>query len=241
MGARFEDGGDSWHTEEIRLPGVEDDEPDAARRGQDAADGPPGRAAGADPVFPLADTTRAGARAVGVSRRQRRQTLTFLAFFAVILLLGLLALAAYFGKVSLPVGSGKPTPLPTCPTVAPTLQAARDTSVNVYNASSRNGLALTVARELQKRGFRVPTSPANDPQKTPMTTMAVIRHGANGELAARTVAAVVAGPVTFAQDERPGTDVDLVLGTTFALKPSAKAGASASAAVPSASPTCVPG
>ncbi len=240
MGGRSDGDDDgSWGTEEIRLPGVEDDPADAApRRGPAAATDPRSTD---DPDFPLAVVTRPGTRSAGSGRRQRRQTLTFLAFFVLILLLGLLALAAYFGKIDLPMGSGKPTPLPTCPSTTPTVQAARDTSVNVYNASSRNGLALTVARELQKRGFRVPTSPSNDPAKTKVTTMAVIRHGANGELAARAVAAVVAGPVTLVADERPGSDVDLVLGQSFALKPAVKAGSSASAAAPSASPTCVPG
>jgi len=223
---------DAWSTEEIRLPGVENDGPDPQ---------PAARAAGprvvraADPeVFP----DRPG-RLGGATRRERRQTITFLAFFTLIIVLGLVALAAYFGKVDVGIGTGRSAPLPTCPSVAPSRQAYSDTSVHVFNASRRNGLALTVMRELQKRGFRVPSAPANDPRKTKVSTMAVIRHGPNGSLAAQTVATAVAGPVTYLQDERPGTDVDLVLGQTFKLTP-ATAGAKPTPSGPAAAATCVP-
>ncbi len=226
-----------WVTEEIRLPGV-DDEPDGAGAGPV---GPRGRMAtalpGAEPLAgapPAATVTRRD----GAARRERRQTLTFLALFLLIIAIGVLALLAYFGKVPMPVGSGKPTPLPTCPAAEPSVQAARDTSVNVYNASSRNGLALTVQRELQKRGFRSPTNPTND-KRTKVTTMAVIRHGPTGALAARTVAAQVAGEVTFVEDARAGADVDLVLGQTFALAPRVAASASPTVTV-AAKPTCQP-
>lgn len=219
---------DAWGTEEIRLPGAETDgpgEPQAAR-----AAGPRVVRAAEPEVF----TTRGDGR---TTRRERRQTITFLAFFIAIIVLGLVALAAYFGKLDVGIGTGRSGPLPTCPSVAPSVQAYSDTSVNVYNASTRNGLASTVMRELQKRGFRVPTAPAND-RKTKVSTMAVLRHGPNGLLAAQTVASAVGGPVTYVQDDRPGTDVDLVLGQTFKLAPMAKPSATPSGPAPDA--TCVP-
>ena len=120
---------DSWHTEEIRLPGTEDDGPGA--------------------VFPGSTAVRTDRPATterrGITRRERRQTITFLVFFSIIVVLGLLALAAYFGKLDFGVGSGKPAPLPTCPSTAPSL-APGAVSVNVYNASSRNGLAMVTMR-----------------------------------------------------------------------------------------------
>ncbi|MFN8081964.1 MAG: LytR C-terminal domain-containing protein [Kineosporiaceae bacterium] len=213
---------DSWHTEEIRLPGTEDDGPGA--------------------VFPGSTAVRTDRPATterrGITRRERRQTITFLVFFSIIVVLGLLALAAYFGKLDFGVGSGKPAPLPTCPSTAPSL-APGAVSVNVYNASSRNGLAMVTMRDLQKRGFKVPAAPANDPMKTKVTTMAVVRHGPTGDVAARVVAGAVAGEVTFVQDDRTTSDVDLVLGQTFKLKPVAGA-ASAAPSSPAAKPTCVP-
>lgn len=231
---------DAWRTEEI-TPGVTDYGPGpspARAAGARTDQGPsllPGPDASSTELFPSARRSRQG-----VTRRERRQTITFLAFFSVIVVLGLLALAAYFGKLDIGVGSGRPDPLPTCPPApSASLQSFADTSVNVYNASSRSGLAMTTMRDLQKRGFTVPSAPANDPLRAKVTTMAVIRHGPSGELAARTVASVVAGEVTYVRDDRPGTDVDLVLGQTFALKP-LSAAASPSPSGPAPSPTCVP-
>ncbi len=189
-------------------------------------------------------------------RRRRRQSITFAVFLLVVLGVGLLMLAAFQGRVTLPISDGKPVPLPTCgPAPAPTVQAFSDTSVHVFNASNRKGLALAVARDLQRRGFRVPSTPTNDPAKTQVTTLAVIRHGAKGGLAAHTLATVVAGPVTYQQDDRLGTDVDLVLGQTFALTPApsgtgrptaggtptaAAGGPAAGGAAAAASRTCEP-
>lgn len=221
------DDGEKWVAEEIRLPGDDAEHPDG--------DGPHE----AVPVG-MSASERRTLRALDAARRRRRQSLTFLISFALIVLLGLLALAAYFDKISLPFGSGRPEPLPTCPSAAPTVQALEDTSVHVFNASTRNGLALSVARELQKRGFVVASAPANDPQKTQMTAMAVIRHGPNGGLAATTVATVVAGEVKLVQDERTGPDVDLVLGQSFELAPPPSASPSPSPGAAAPSPTCVP-
>jgi hypothetical protein len=75
--------------------------------------------------------------------------------------------------------------------------------------------------------------------KTKVTTMAVVRHGPTGDVAARVVAGAVAGEVTFVQDDRTTSDVDLVLGQTVKLKPVAGA-ASAAPSAPAAQPTCVP-
>jgi hypothetical protein len=233
-GVAGRDDGDPRVTEEIRVPGERVDPPDGAGPGRVGSSGM------------SRDDIRAQ-RVRDAARRERRQTLTFLGFFALILILGGVALAAYYEKISLPLDSGRPAPLPTCPSVAPSIQAPADTSVRVFNASNRNGLAMSVTRELQKRGFVVPSAPANDPQKTQMTAMAVIRHGPNGLLSARTVATVVAGEVQLVQDERTGSDVDLVLGATFQLAPgpsptpsSSPGGPSPSPGGPAPSPTCVP-
>ncbi len=94
-----------------------------------------------------------------------------------------------------------------------------------------------MVRELQKRGFQIPDPPANDPGKTKVTTMAVIRHGPTGELAAKTVATAVAGEVTLVADDRPGSDVDLVLGQSFKLAPAPSPSPTPAA---TAEPTCVP-
>jgi len=179
------------------------------------------------------------ARAPDRRRRWRhlRQTFTFALLFVGMVVLGLFAYAAFSGRIDLPFGTGQPAALPTCPSVAPTSLAPTEVDVNVFNASDRSGLAYTVARDLQKRGFQVPTQPANDPLRAKVTSAAVVRHGAKGALAAKTVAGVVAGQVKYVLDDRPGAEVDLVLGPGFKLRPAA---APAPAPVVSASPTCRP-
>jgi LytR cell envelope-related transcriptional attenuator len=176
----------------------------------------------------------------GGSDRRRRQTLTFLGMFAGVVVLGLLAVAVFAGTLTLPFGgsggSGTPTPR-VCTTPASTIQAAGITRVHVLNGSTRRGLATSTARELQRRGFKVPDAPTNDPSRP--AGAAVIRHGPGGLTAARTVATQVKGTVVLQQDERLGEDVDLVLGQTFALVDPA-AGAAALKAKAAASPSCSP-
>ncbi len=174
-----------------------------------------------------------------VRRRHRRQSLTFLLIFGLTLGLGAAAYLAYAGRIELPLDSGRPAPLPTCPPLpAPTALPYDETNINVFNATNRRGLALTVARELQKRGFRVPAEPRNDDSETTVKTAAVIRHGPGGLLAARTVASVVDGPVTLTLDDRGTADVDLVLGPTFTTLTPATAGPPAPVVAPKAARTC---
>ncbi len=83
--------------------------------------------------------------------------------------------------------------------------------VRVLNATSREGLAGSVATELRKRGYTV-TSIGNEPRAVPGT--AEVRYGSRGAPAARAMAALVVGS-KGRKDKRTGTDVDLVLGDRF--------------------------
>jgi hypothetical protein len=201
-----------------------------------------------DPAFetvPLAQGTRpadpgASRRPAGGTRRppsrRQRQRITFGVIFALVVLLGASAAMVMNGRFDLPFGSGRKAPLPTCPSVAPTIQTFGDTSVHVLNASKINGFALKTTKDLQKLGFKVPTTPGNEPATTKVTGAALVRYGPDGLAAANTIKSVVNGPVQLLQDGRPGTDVDLVLGATFKLKAGVKAVASVTA--PSSAATC---
>lgn len=123
---------------------------------------------------------------------------------------------------------------PSCPTPSPppTLVPEKQITVNVYNATDRQGLATTVAGRLAKRGFRI-GKVDNDPLGRTVTGPAEVRHGPRGADAARTVAAQVERAVAV-PDQRGGLRVDLVLGEGF-VRLQAREAAATALLLPSAS------
>lgn len=118
------------------------------------------------------------------------------------------------------------TPSPTCTTAAPSTATV---TVNVYNGTTRSGLAASTAEQVKKRGFTV-AKVANDPLKKSPKGTAEIRFGKSGAKQADQIAALVAGS-TKVQDSRKDATVDLVLGAKFtSLAPAP--GASGKAALP---------
>jgi hypothetical protein len=107
------------------------------------------------------------------------------------------------------------TCIPAVPTDAP---APADIRLNVYNATDRNGLASSAAREMRARGFAI-VDVANDPLDKTVSGTAEVRAGAGNEAAAAVVVAQVPGAVVVF-DARAGGTVDLVVGDAFeALAP----------------------
>jgi hypothetical protein len=92
--------------------------------------------------------------------------------------------------------------------------AARQVAVNVYNATTRKGLAAQTAAELRKRGFVIGKI-ANDPLNKAIPGTAEVRGGRKSRNRVTLVSAYVAGarPVI---DQRPDLTVDLVVGQRFA-------------------------
>jgi hypothetical protein len=88
--------------------------------------------------------------------------------------------------------------------------------LRVYNASTRQGLARTVATQFTRRGFVV-LATANDPllDLRPVTTgWAEIRYGAAGARQAQLVSAHVPGARLY-RDGRKDAIVDVALGQAF--------------------------
>jgi LytR cell envelope-related transcriptional attenuator len=85
--------------------------------------------------------------------------------------------------------------------------------VNVYNATTRSGLARSTSVLLAARGFAIGAT-ANDPLNKTVPGTAEIRFGRKGLLAAKVVAAQVPSPV-MVRDLRPDASVDFVIGNTF--------------------------
>ena len=86
-------------------------------------------------------------------------------------------------------------------------------TLNVYNTTFRTGLASVVAKQLVGRGFVV-KDVSNDPQKTLQMGTALIRHGEEGDLAAKVVAQHLP-QATLLKDDRSGTGVDVVIGNAY--------------------------
>jgi hypothetical protein len=86
-------------------------------------------------------------------------------------------------------------------------------TTNVYNATDRAGLAAATADELKSRGFLIGTV-ANDPKAKTVTSVAEIRYGTKGELAAKLMTFYIPG-ATLVNDGRGDTSIDTVLGAAF--------------------------
>ncbi|HEX6756541.1 MAG TPA: LytR C-terminal domain-containing protein [Mycobacteriales bacterium] len=111
----------------------------------------------------------------------------------------------------------------------------RTVKLRVYNASTREGLARTVASQLTRRGFVV-LATANDPllDLRPVTAgWAEIRYGSAGARQARLVAAHVPGAKLF-RDGRGDAVVDVALGPAFKRLSTAAEVAKATAAIDAA-------
>lgn len=111
----------------------------------------------------------------------------------------------WLGKQPVPHACKPVKPLPNVP--------ARLVSLNVLNASSRVGIAQSVAATLQRRGFRI-ISTGDDPQGATVPGPAQVRYGAIGAAIAQTVARQVPG-ATLHEDGRTNPSVDLVIGNTY--------------------------
>lgn len=151
-------------------------------------------------------------------RRHLRTAITMLVLAAFVAFAGWFAWNTITDPGSANTGDG-PTLAPTCiPAVPTNAPAPADIRLNVYNATDRNGLASSAAREMRTRGFAI-LDVANDPLNKTVTGTAEVRGGAGSEAAAGVVAAQVPGAV-FVLDTRTDGTVDLVVGDAFeALAP----------------------
>lgn len=177
------------------------------------------------------------------ARRRRRTAITLLVVVAA--LAGAFYVAASYWKSPPPSSATAPTCTSSTTTsgaatgkatgkatTKPTAKAPTpgQITVNVYNGTTRAGLAGDTAKLVKSRGFVVGTV-ANDPLGKSVTAPAEIRYGQNGKAAGAVVATLVSGakPVL---DARADASVDLVLGSGF------KALAAAPKPTSTATPTC---
>jgi len=164
------------------------------------------------------------------ARHRRRTAITLLVVVA--MLAGAFYVASsYFRRPNLTAGaSGCPTSTVTGATKAktPAKPVARAPSpsqvtVNVYNATSRSGLAGDTARTVKTRGFVVGTV-ANDPLKKSIAGSGELRYGKGGAAAAAVVKTLLPSARSVV-DGRGDASVDLVLGDAYKALNPAVAGA----------------
>lgn len=139
--------------------------------------------------------------------RRRRAVITSLLALLMIFFAAWYAMSYIRADDARRAESSSSTSSPTCPA------KAEDVQVNVYNATTREGLATKVARDLRKRGFDVRTV-ANDPKKAEVTGPGELRHGTNGTKGAELLSEHV-GEFSITKDERERTSVDVVLGPDY--------------------------
>lgn len=183
----------------------------------------------------------------GIGARRRRRRTAGIRFAEVVLVLAVLGAAGYglwrVAFASSPAsdrGSSSTTPSASPSACATTVAAIKPPApatvrVNVYNATTRSGLAAQVAGFLRNRGFAVATV-ANDPLKRAVAGPAEIRS-APGSPAALTLSLHALGSTRVADTRRDGS-VDLVLGLRFTTLRTPAQVAAAVAALATPRPAC---
>ncbi|UER53331.1 LytR C-terminal domain-containing protein [Kineosporiaceae bacterium SCSIO 59966] len=159
------------------------------------------------------------------ARVRRAQTSFFAALVLVVLGAGVTAAGVYQSWWAWPPWGGQDEPgspvatatsAAACPTPEVTAAPVADVVLVVLNGTRRPGLAAATAEALTARGFTV-GSIGNDTSQ--VEQVALVRHGPEGLLHARTVAAQIEG-AELVDDGREGTAVELSLGAGFAgLRP----------------------
>jgi hypothetical protein len=112
-----------------------------------------------------------------------------------------------------PAAGQAPCVRSTAPFTAAVPRSAEAVRLNVYNATSRIGLANEVADELRALGFRV-GKVGNDPQNQTVATVAQIRYGPRGAGAAQFLRAQIPG-ADAKVDTRSTAEIDVVLGMAY--------------------------
>lgn len=169
-------------------------------------------------------------------RQQSRRTTTTILVVLLALFFAFWYAYSYY-RDSTGTASPRAKDAATCTPFNPKAPAPGNTTVNVFNATTKNGLAARTAADLKRRGFLVGTV-ANDTSGRKVAGPAEVRYGPTGKSHAPLVAALGGKGTTQVADKRKDASVDLVLGATFsALAPAPKATGTPMCASPSTEST----
>jgi hypothetical protein len=140
-------------------------------------------------------------------KRRLRQVMLFVTFPGV--LLGTASMTAAYSTGWMT----QDRPESSCTPVMVTAPARASFTVNVLNATGRDGVAKQVAAGLAKRKFTVGAI-STAPESWYITQSAVIHHGPQGLDQALLTASQIPGAKLFA-DSRTGSTVDVVIGLAY--------------------------
>lgn len=149
-----------------------------------------------------------------------RQAVIFGVLLAAVAFAGLGSALVYTGHMTVPfLDRGFSSPEPTafvaadspCPPAGALPVPYGEITVNVYNGTSRPGLANQTADALSSRGFVI-ASKATAPER--LDGAPVVQFGATSVAAAYTLAAHLDGAL-LVLDDRADTTIDLTVGSTF--------------------------
>jgi hypothetical protein len=146
------------------------------------------------------------------ARQRRRRSLITLGIVLLGLFFAFWYALSYYQSGDSAIGSANSGP--TCTPYDPKAVTPPNTSVNVYNASTRNGLAASVSKSLAARGYVI-GKVANDPSSRKAPTVAEIRYGSSGDARAKLLLTALPKDSKLHKDKRKGATVDLVLGAKF--------------------------
>lgn len=111
------------------------------------------------------------------------------------------------GVIKIPSAIASKAPTSLCPTTTFDYVPNETVTLNVFNATSRGGLAGTVAEEFTARGYKVASVDNSD---TAYSGIGVVVSGVKGQAAALNVQRNIAGTDYF-QDNREDESVDVIL------------------------------
>lgn len=166
-------------------------------------------------------------------RQQQRRTTTTILVVILALFFAFWYAYSYYRNSTDAEASGGATS--TCRPYDPKAPTPGNTTVNVYNATKKDGLAGRTAAALRARGFIV-GDVSNDTSKRKLTGPAEVRFGPSGKGHAALLVPLGGKGTTQLADKRKGATVDLVLGGTFtSLAPAPKPTGKPMCAAPSTS------
>ena len=146
------------------------------------------------------------------ARARRRKALITVA----VVLLGLF-FAFWWAWSYYQVGSSTkatPTTSATCQADGPSVIVPSKITVNVFNSTTRAGLAKSASEELRAQGYAI-GQVANDPQKKQVAGPAEVRFGPAGKARADLVLTSIGEGAVAVPDERADASVDVALGQAF--------------------------